>query len=169
MLLSLIAVTQFPLEWEGKRSTCAQYGLCILCRLLCPGYFLQWGILPAYHTTVDRLFYHKDAIVGFVLLSILLLFSLDYLATAFVYHKAIIFSNKMIPPGWLSFFFSFWCCFVCRYLDFFQVSLLGIIFLMEISILKITLEMYSFFYLNLFFPRDIMLFRNGDIEDCLLF
>lgn len=40
---------------------------------------------------------------------------------------------------------------------------------MEISILKITLEMYSFFYLNLFFLRDIMLFRNGDIEDCLLF
>lgn len=99
----------------------------------------------------------------------MLLFSLDYLATAFVYHKAIIFFKQNDSSWMIIFFFSFWCCFVCRYLDFFQASLLGIIFLMEISILKITLEMYSFFYLNLFFLRDIMLFRNGDIEDCLLF
>lgn len=65
------------------------------------------GILPAYHTTVDRLFYHKDAIVGFVLLSILLLFSLDYLATGLFIIKPSFFSNKMIPPGLLSFFFPF--------------------------------------------------------------
>ena len=60
-------------------------------------FFRKEFVLPITPQLV-HCFSHKDAIVGFVFLSILLLFSLDYLATAFVYHKAIIFLNKMIPP-----------------------------------------------------------------------